>query len=88
MFRPRLPRIRTLAAFGLGAAAAYFWDPEHGPERRARFSDQVRAYTEGAGPDPATPWIERTGGDPTVVDAAPPAAGVDPVSAEGRAATG
>ena len=28
--------MRTFLVFGLGAAAMYFLDPEHGPRRRAR----------------------------------------------------
>jgi hypothetical protein len=55
MFRPRL---RTIAAAGIGAAAAYLWDPENGPERRAKLSEQLRGLTQGAGADATSPWID------------------------------
>jgi hypothetical protein len=64
MFRPRL---RTIAAAGLGAAAAYLWDPDHGPERRARLSEQLRAFTQGAGTDATTPWIDTDATPPSEV---------------------
>jgi hypothetical protein len=64
MFRPRL---RTIAAAGIGAAAAYLWDPDQGPERRARLSEQLRALTQGAGTDATTPWIDTASTPPSDV---------------------
>lgn len=64
MFRPR---IRTIAAAGIGAAAAYFWDPIQGPERRAKVSEQLRAFTQGTGTDATTPWIDSSSTTPSEV---------------------
>jgi hypothetical protein len=61
MFRPRL---RTIAAAGIGAAAAYLWDPERGTERRAKLSEQIKGFTQGAGTDATTPWIDTTATTP------------------------
>jgi hypothetical protein len=33
--------------FGAGAVAAYFFDPEAGPQRRARIVDQARSMSAG-----------------------------------------
>ena len=64
MFRPRL---RTLAAAGIGAAAAYLWDPDQGPERRAKLSEQLRSLTQGTGTDATTPWIDQSAPPPSEI---------------------
>lgn len=64
MFRPRL---RTLAVAGVGAALAYLFDPENGPERRAKLSEQLRSFTEGAGGDATTPWADGAATPPSEV---------------------
>lgn len=74
MFRPR---IRTLAAVGIGAAAAYLWDPENGQERRDRLSDQLRSLTAGTSQEAISPWVDTTGTEPAPTDA--------PVTREGVA---
>jgi hypothetical protein len=61
------PRLRTIAAAGIGAAAAYLWDPDHGPERRAKLSEQLRALTQGVGTDATTPWIDTSATPPSEV---------------------
>jgi hypothetical protein len=64
MFRPRL---RTIAAAGIGAAAAYLWDPENGPARRAKLSEQLRSLTQGTGADATSPWIDTASVPPSEV---------------------
>ena len=77
LFRPRL---RTLAAVGVGAALAYLWDPDQGPDRRARLGEQLRGLTQGTGADATSPWIDPAAPTPTEVRSA--ATGGPAVTAE------
>lgn len=43
--RPIRKTRHALMIFGAGAAAAYFFDPDSGPQRRARIVDQARSMT-------------------------------------------
>jgi len=64
MFRPRL---RTIAAVGVGATVAYLWDPDHGVERRAKLSEQLRSLTQSTGAEATTPWIDTAAVPPSEV---------------------
>ena len=66
MFRPR---IRTLLAAGIGAAAAYLWDPEQGEQRRAKITEQFRSMTASTGQSTLGPWTDTPATDPAPTDA-------------------
>ena len=45
--RPIRKTRHAMMIFGAGALSAYFFDPDSGPQRRARIVDQVRSMTSG-----------------------------------------